>query len=231
MQTLAGPVLIQDRKNIPENSDRLRGKKRLIWLALILPLLCGGYWLKCQLGINVFETISISSYSLLKYLKDDVLIVEKPGVIINDNFDRFRLLNHWSKSALRRCCKTIGRIADGGFGEHSRCLHISSECDCRWVYPYRKLFSTTKGEAFFLAGRVFLEAGSRKARFSIAAFDKDRNAITWSLAASSVKVSGEWIKVQKQFTIDDERIRFITFRISGSRGRYRFDNLLFSRVK
>jgi hypothetical protein len=197
----------------------------------MLPLFCAGYWLKCQLGINVFETISISSYSLFKNLKDDIIYLERPGVAIYDDFDHFRLLNHWSKSALRRCCKTIGRIADGGFGDNSRCLHISSECDCRWVYPYRKLFSTTKGEAFFLAGRVFLEAGSRKARFSIAAFDKDRNAITWSLAVSSVQASGDWIEVQKQFTIDDEQIRFITFRISGGRGRYRFDNLLLSRVK
>jgi hypothetical protein len=197
----------------------------------MLPLLSAGYWLKCQLGINIFKTISISSYSLFRNLKDDVLIVESPGVVIQDDFDHFRLFNRWSNSALRRCCKTIGHIADGGFGDHSRCLQISSECDCRWVCPYKKLISANRGDTFSYEGRVFLEKGSRKARFCIAAFDQKRNAITWSLAESDVHTSGEWIKVQRQFTIDDERIRYITFRMSGSRGGYRFDDLLLSKLK
>lgn len=204
--------------------------KRYRWIALILVLVLTGYWMKCQLGINFFRMVGISSYFPFNYLANDILSVKKPGVIIDEDFDHFRLFSHWSHSSIGHNKRIIRQVVEDGFG-NSRCLLIASDAKRRWAYPYTKLISVSRGDIFRFEGLVYLEDNSNVARFCVAAFDEGRNAIDWKMAVRGVKKTGTWVKVWKQFTITDDRVRLISFRLTGGRGTYRFDNLMLSKLK
>jgi hypothetical protein len=204
--------------------------KRYRWIALILVLVSTGYWMKCQLGINFSRLVSISSYFPFNYLANGILSPKKPGIIIDEDFDHFRLFSHWSHSAMRHNYRITSKVGEDGFG-NSRCLLIISDEKRRWAYPYTLLISVSRGDIFRFEGLVYLEDNSNVARLSVAAFDEGRNAIDWKMAARGVKKTGVWVKVWKQFTITDDRVRLISFRLTGGRGTYRFDNLMLSKLK
>jgi hypothetical protein len=204
--------------------------KRYRWIALILVLVSTGYWMKCQLGINFFPLVSISSHFPFNYLANDILSAKKPGVIIDEDFDHLWLFSHWSHSAMRHNYRITSKVVDDGFG-NSRCLLITSDEKHRWAYPYAKLISVTKGDIFRFEGLVYLEGNSSVAHLCVAAFDEARNAVDWKMAARGVKKTGAWVKVWRQFTITDDRVRLISFRLTGGRGTYRFDNLILSKLK
>ncbi len=81
-----------------------------------------------------------------------------------------------------------------------------------------------------MEGYFYLEQGSPVARLTIAAFDAQKKPITWSLATKGVAKNGNWIKVEKKFRISDDTIRYISFRLTGGRGVYRFDNIFLSKL-
>lgn len=205
-------------------------KKRYRWIALILVLVGTGYWMKCRLGINFFRWVSVSSYFPMNYLANDILSAKHPGVIIDEDFDHFRLFGNWSYSAMRRNKGLLVRVGENGFGA-SGCLLITSDEERRWACPYAKVISASTGDTFRFDGLVYLEDNSKLARLCVASFDQDRKAIDWKMAAQGVEKTGAWVRVWKQFTITDDRVRFIRFRLSGGRGGYRFDNLMLSKLK
>jgi hypothetical protein len=64
--------------------------------------------------------------------------------------------------------------------------------------------------------------------FSVAAFDENKKVIDWNLFKEKVDKSGAWIRVEKQFTISADDIRYVTFRLIGAGiGKYRFDDITF----
>lgn len=217
-------------------SDRTKArrsarKKRYWAIALLLVLGCTSYWLKCEFGFNFFDSISISSYFPFNYLKNDVLPVKGTGIVIEENFDHFRIFRHWPDAAFHHNYKASDQVTEGGFGDHSRCLMINSEGNQHWAYPFSKYISVAQGDVFHFEGLVYLESDCMPARLCIAAFDENRKVINWGLAVQGTKQTGAWIKLQKQFTIANGQIRYITFRATGARGVYRLDNLLLSKVK
>lgn len=210
-------------------SRRSSRTKRYGWIALILALVMTGYWLKCQLGINFFPLVSISSCFPFNYLADDSISAKKPGVIVAEDFDHFRLFNQWSDSSIRHNNGITRLLSEKGFDD-SRCLLITSVEERRWAYPYAKLITVTRGDIFRFEGLVYLEGGSRVARLCVATFDESRNAMDWAMAMEGVEKFGVWVKVSKQFTIVDDGVRYISFRLTGGRGTYRFDNLKLSKL-
>lgn len=185
-----------------------------------------GYWVKCQLGINLFDHMSISKYFPFNYLQDDVLSPDQPGVVFQDSFDGFRFFNQWSdKMLLNNYPGTSKTLVKGGIGKDSRCLLITSETDNRWSYPFRKFIAVSQGDRFHFEGEIYLEEKTSPAMLYIAAFDAGRKNINWGLARKGTGKTGLWIKVEKNFNIEDDRIRYITFRLVGGKGTYRFDNL------
>jgi hypothetical protein len=203
---------------------------RYRWIALILVLILTGYWMKCQLGFNFFRLVSISSYFPFNYLANNILTPERPGVIIDEDFDHFKLFGNWSYSAIRRNNSFIVQVGEDGFGT-SGCLLITSNEERSWACPYAKLISATKGDIFRFEGLIYLGDNSKVARLCVAAFDEGRNAIDWNMAVRGVEKTGAWVKVWKQFTITDDRVRLISFRLTGGRGAYRFDNLILSKLQ
>ncbi len=211
------------------NRRSTRGK--ISWrIALILILICAAYWLKCQLGFNFFDTISISSYFPFNYLEDDVISAREPGIVINQNFEDHRIFHRWASSNFRHNSGAHSQIVDGGFGNDSHYLKITCDGKYRWAYPISKFIAVAQGDTFHLQGRIYLENHSVPARLCIAAFDENKKIINWDLAVQGTKGTGSWIEVQKQFAITDLGTRYITFRVTGAKGVYGFDNLLLSKL-
>lgn len=176
--------------------------------------------------------MSISDSFPFNYLKDDILSLDRPGIIFEDNFDRFRLFNQWSdKVFLNNYPGTSKTLAKGGIGADGRCLLITSKMDNRWSYPFRKFIAVTQKDRLYFEGQVYLEEKTAPVMFYIAAFDAGRKNISWSLVRKGTSKTGSWIKIEKDFSIEDDKIRYITFRLVGGKGTYRFDKLLLKKTK
>jgi hypothetical protein len=206
--------------------------KKIFWgILILLVLLYCGYWLKCRLGINFFESISISSHLPFNNLFNNrILEVTGPGVVLFEDFEHFKLSEQWSNSILMHNSKAVRQLVEGASDDHSTCLQISATGKGHWSYPFEEIIQVNKGDIFYFEGLVNIEKGSAAAGLRVASLNKNRKVIDWDLAARRVKKSGRWVKADKQFTIMDSRIRYITFRLTGGGGVYRFDNLILRRL-
>lgn len=214
----------------PIRGRRAAVKKRYWIIALILILGCTAYWVKGQLGINLFQSMSTSSHFPFNYLHDNVLTVRNPGTVIDEDFEQSSIFNRWSDSNFHGDPKIVYKIIQGGPGNPSRYLQISSHRDSWWVYKFSKYISVTKGDLFQIKGRLHVQPANTKAMFSIAGFDADKNPIDWRMAARRVIPKGSWVEAEKQFSITDDKIQFISFRLMGHRGVYRFDDLFLNKL-
>jgi len=191
-----------------------------------------GYWLKCQLEINLFPHISISRRFPFNYLNNDVITKDQPGIIFQADFNHFKLFSHWSdKTLLENYQGTYKKRIKGGIGQDSQCLMITCNSENYWSYPFRKYIAVHKGDRYHFEGEMYLEDETSPGGFFIAAFDAHKNVIDWGLAKKRTHKTGSWIKVEKNFSIKGERIHFLTFRLGGGKGTYRFDNLLLKKIK
>ena len=70
-------------------------------LALVVIFL-SDYWLKCQMGIGFFPSVSLSGYFPFKYLqRNKVISSPGPGTLLQDSFDSFRLFDNWTDLWMR----------------------------------------------------------------------------------------------------------------------------------
>lgn len=227
----------------PKHTDTVQGseqiagrrtiRKKHYWIiALVMILVLGStaYWVKNRLGINFFESMSASSHFPFNLLYNDVLKVDQPGTVIYEDFEQSRIFKRWSDAPFRGDPRVTHKVIQGGEGNSSRCLQISSHRKNRWVFKFSKYITVTKGDLFQVKGRLKIEPDSKPAFFSIAGFDADKNPIDWSMATHKVTQKGSWINTEKQFSITDENIRYISFRLLGRRGVYRFDDLLLNKL-
>jgi len=100
------------------------------------------------------------------------------------------------------------------------------------VGPFsQKKIETKIGDIFYYEGLVNIKGHGLHTYFSVSTFDEDKNVINWNVFKGEVNRIGSWIKVEKKFTISNNKIKFITFRLDGfGRGEFRFDNITFSKV-
>lgn len=216
----------------PVAGRRAAGNKRYWIMALILVLVLGAaaYWVKSQLGINLFASMSTSSHFPFNLLYNNELEVDHPGTVLYEDFEQSRIFKRWSDEHFRGDPKVVHKIIQGGSGNSSRYLQIASHRNNHWVYNFSKFIAVTKGDLFQVKGRLHVEPESKNAFFSIAGFDADKNPIDWSMATHKVTQKGNWINAATQFTITDDKIRYISFRLMGYRGVYRFDDILLNKL-
>ena len=112
------------------------------------------------------------------------------------------------------------------------CLLIESRSKKgSWNYMHKKKVKVKKGDLFRMEGFVKLTGAKLHSSMDISAFDRNDKVIHWYLYRSRTNITGEWVKVEKQFTVDDDRIRYIRFRLAGKGyGKYQFDNLDFRKL-
>lgn len=121
-------------------------------------------------------------------------------------------------------------ISPDGF-KVSKCLLIKNISTGSWAYPHRKIVKVKKGDIFYMEGLIKLTGEKLSAYLCVEAFDKNNNVIDWNLIRHGTDSSGEWIKIEKQFVIHNDFIRYIKFRLTGvGKGEYRFDNIIFRKL-
>lgn len=214
-------------------TGRHTARKKHYWIiaiGLVMVLGCTAYWVKSRIGINLFTSMSTSSHFPFNLLYNNVLKANQPGTVLYEDFEQSRIFKRWSDEHFRGDPKVVHKIIHGGPGNSLRCLQISSHRKNPWVFKLSKLIAVTKGDLFQVKGRLHIEPESKNAIFSIAAFDADKNPINWSMASHRVARKGSWVDAEKQFSITDEKIRYISFRLLGRQGVYRFDDIILNKL-
>jgi len=206
-------------------------KKRYLFLLLIPILIVCAYWFKNQMGINFFGDFSIGSYFPFKYFANDVIVSPKPGILLEEDFNKKRFFKTWSNLWMREDGTVTKELSSEGING-SKCLLIKNTSKGSWVYSHNKKILVKKGDIFYFEGDVNIQGDDLSAYLSVAAFDKNKNAINWNLFKEKVNRTGVWGRVEKQFNISDDVIKYISFRLAGvGKGNYRFDNIIFRKIK
>jgi len=193
----------------------------LIIFVLVITL----YWVKGKIGINLFDSYSLSGFYPFSNLSG-IIIHPRPGkTILDESFDsKFSLVRKWAKIWMYE----KGRVSVG-FAEHgrnnTRCLLIKSASSKNWAYSLRYYVSVKKGDRFSFEGYSQISGKDVVASFDVASFDQRRRVINWRMERSKVKKSGSFEKVKIKLTVP-EGVALIVFRFTGSgAGEFRFDDI------
>jgi len=155
----------------------------------------------------------------------------KFGILLEENFDEKRIIKIWSNLWMREDGTVTKELSLGGFNG-SKCLLIKNTGGGSWVYSHRKRVEVKKGDIFYFEGDVNIKGENLSAYLSVAAYDENKNAVDWNLFKEKVNRTGVWIRVEKQFNVSDDSIRYISFRLVGvGKGTYRFDNIIYRKIK
>jgi len=201
----------------------------LIILGLTVTILA--YWLKVQIGMDFFDSLSISSYFPFKYLKSNEIMSPEPGILLDENFNKKNIFKKWSDLWMREDGTVTKELSFDGF-IGSRCLLIKSSSNGSWTYSHNKRVEVKKGDIFYFEGLVNINGDNTSAYLSVAAFDKNKKVIDWNLFKEKVHRTDAWFGVEKHFTINDDNIKYINFRLVGiGMGEYRFDDITFRKIK
>jgi len=205
-------------------------KKRHFFFFLIPALFVFAYWIKIQIGINYFDSFSIGSYFPFKYLRNHVIVSPKPGILLEENFDKKRIYATWAKLWMREAGTVTKELSSDGING-SKCLLIKNSGNGSWAYSHNKRVQVKNGDIFYFKGDVNIKGENLFSYICVAAFDKNQKAISWGLFKETVNRTGAWIIVEKQFNISDDVIKYITFKLVGSgNGEFQFDNITFRKI-
>jgi hypothetical protein len=198
-------------------------------LLFILAVL-SGYWLKSQLRIEFFEGDTLSRYFPFNYLAPHrVIKPPRSGILLHDSFDSFPLFGNWSPLWMKEQGK-VTKTYDAQGIDNSRCLLIDSSSAESWSCSHKNYIQSAPGDTFSFTASVQLHGDKLSAYASVAAFDEKKKAVSWNFISEKIEKTGEWVTVEKSFTIP-EGISFLMFKISGAGvGEYRFDNITFSKI-
>ena len=209
----------------------LKFKKRYLLLIFLPAFLVSVYWLKVQSGINIFGSLSISAYFPFKYFMSNIISSPDPGIIFDENFNSQGVLKKWSNLWMKEKGTVTKHFPSEGF-DQSRCLLIKSSSKGSWTLSYNKMVEVEKKDIFYYEGFVNITGASLSAYLNVAAYDQNQKAIDWNYFKEKVERTGVWTRVERQFTIDDDKIKYITLRLVGvGNGEYRFDNITFRKLQ
>ena len=205
-------------------------KKRYLIIFLLTILFVFGYWVKVQIGINLFDSFSISSYFPFEYLINNVITSPKPGILIEENFDEMRIFKIWSLQIQKAGTVKKKLSLDGVNG--SKCLLIKNIGRGYWVYYHRKFIEVNEGDIFHFEADVNIQGDDLSAFMSVTVCDKNKHVINWNSFKEKVNKKGVWIRVKKQLIISDDVIKYIIFRLVGrGKGDFRIDNIIIRKIK
>lgn len=177
------------------------------------------------MGIDFFESFSLSKYVPFKFLqRNEVITLDKYGVVLEDNFNTNHLFNKWLKLYL----KDQGDIRigyDSNGINNSRCLLIKSNCNKNWDYSYNKIVEVEKGCVFKYDALIRINGVKITAFVGIDTFNENKHVIQWYRFKDQIAETNKWIAIERKITVD-ENIKYIRFRLSGNGiGEFRFDNI------
>jgi hypothetical protein len=199
--------------------------KYFIGIPVVFALMLFGYWVKCQLAIDLDPLVSLSSYIPFKYLqRDDVVVSGGKGALLDESFDSRKIIPDWSELWAREKGKVTRSYDSGGIGG-SRCLLIKSASKGSWSYAHRKLIEVKNGDVFGFTGFARIEDGHALAFAGVEALDKGRKVIGWNYVKEVIGRGDGWTRFQRRFTLPGQ-VKYIRFRLSGAgMGEFRFDDI------
>jgi len=206
-------------------------KKISISIIIIVVSIFGAYRFKNLIGVDIFESYSLSKYFPFKYLQlDSMLYPDSGDIIIAESFNTsYFFKRNWSNLWMAEKDKVVRDYDINGF-HNSRCLLIKSSSKKSWAYSSLKYIAVKKGDAFSYSGFISLQGKNTYAIFCLASFDKYKNVINWSYEKTKISQNNKVVKIERKFTITD-KIAFIKFRIIGRGvGEYRFDDIELSKL-
>jgi len=205
--------------------------KNIIFISITLLLIIFfGYWLKLQRGLDFFDSFSLSGYFPFKYLSDNNIESPEKGILISEDFDKKRLFKSFSELWMKEKGTAKKAYSSDGY-KGSRCFLVINSSSGSWASSYRKKFKVKKGDHFYIEGFTKITGHTPHAYLSVAAFDKNDDAINWNYFRKGADKKGKWIQIDKHFIIPNENIKSINFRLVGvGKGEYLFDNILFCKL-
>ena len=208
--------------------QKAQSKTAAILVLAVIFLL--GYWLKCQVGIGFSPQVSLSGYFPFEYLqRNKVISSPGPGTLLQDSFDSSRLFGNWTGLWMREP-ETVEKYVGRGGIDGSRCLVITSRSPGSWSCSHNKFVEVESGDRFSFEVWVKLHGNKPASYAGVAAFDGNRDAVSWDFVSDKTSQTGAWVKLEKTFTVP-EGIKYIKFKLSGSgSGEYRFENVSFSKI-
>jgi len=201
----------------------------LILMVIILSML-SLYWLKNQIGINFFETISLSKYFPLKYLgRSKVISVDQHGILLSEKFNGIQLFNKWHGIYLEEDGKITKSISSSGIND-SRCLLIINRQVKKWSISHNHFVAVNFGDQFTYGAKVEISGRNPNANICVDSFDEKMKIMTWGYSKAKSEELNKWVHLVKTYSITDKDIKYIRFRINGvGQGEYRFDDIIFKR--
>ncbi len=205
-------------------------KKASATIFIITTIILGSYWLKAIVGVDMFDSYSLSEHFPFKYLIKEVVINPQPGeLIIDEPFNSKSIFTKNWFLWMREEGDVTATYDLSGMND-SRCLLVKSSSKMKWSYTYYKFIKVQKGDVFKADGFAEIKDEDLSIAFSIASFDKNKNVINWNSDQPELYRNNQFEMLSKKFTIADE-IRFIRFRITGSGvGTFKFDNIQFQKL-
>lgn len=207
-------------------------KKATLVIFIITIAIMGSYLFKAIIGIDIFETYSLSEYFPFKYLTGGLIVIPESGeTIIDESFNSKSLFKkNWWLLWMREEGKVSATYDLEGIN-NSGCLAIKSNSEKKWSYSYRKFIKVQKGDVFRLEGYAKIKDKDLSVAISIASYDKDKKVINLNSEKVRINRNNQFDKATKSFTIGDG-IGFIRFRIIGSGvGEAKLDNMNLRKLK
>jgi hypothetical protein len=206
----------------------MKNRNLIFATTLIVAALCG-YWLKNQIGINLFDSASLSRFFPFNRLqRNDVIADPKPGILFEESFDSHKIVRHWGKLWMKEKSKVVRGFDMNGRND-SRCLVIKSTSEKSWALSYDGLVEVKQGDIFGFSGFVKQDGDMPSAYFRVIAFDERRNIVNWYYESEHINNIGKWVFVQKKIAILDD-VKYLEFGLVGvGKGEYRFDDLVFQK--
>lgn len=188
------------------------------------------YWLKLQAGINFFDKFSLGSRFPFSYLVNDVIKAPYPGILLDEDFEKKRFLIAPALQMDKKRTSIKSKYAENGF-EFSQCFQINNHSYSNWVSVHRKKVRVKRGDRFHMQGWVNLTGVDLLVYLSVTTFDDEQRVIKWNTFRNGTQELGKWLKIERQFEIPDDNVRYIRFRIVGKgKGISRIDNIVFRKL-
>ncbi len=162
-------------------------KKILLGIIIILILILGLYWLKNLLGIDVFESYTLSHQFPFDHLQRDNIVSPVSGdILIEESFSSNDIFQReWSNLWMREEGKVVQEYDTNGL-RHSRCLLIRSGSEKDWAYSSLKMVKVKEGDRFSYQGWVNIQGKDVQAYFGITSYDVNKNVVDWKCEAVDI---------------------------------------------
>lgn len=204
--------------------------KALLITTFLIALFLSGYWLKCQLGINVFPVFSWEEHLpfLNSFQRTQRASRSAVGPVFTSTFDELLPRRNWGKVWARdNGTVAVSIVSEGLHG--SKALLIRSASGRDWAIPSLIRLEVSPGDTFDFSGyaRATAEATGR---MSVTLFDALDKVVKWDGALTIVHGAG-WQRYANRLVVPDGT-SYICFRLTGNGiGDFYIDDIEFVRVE